>query len=361
MTSRPTGPLTALLAAVPTPEPGTELILRPHGDEPIAILRPDGRPPRVFAWRHGNAIELAAADDTRLPGHRLLADRALLQRLTAPLLGPIADSSLVAWRPGRRAVLRVRGANGRTLWLKLLDKKTWRRAVVAFAAFADHDDADALHFARPLTLLDEHAAYLAPHANGIPLRTWLAGDRPTPLDLLRRALSLLATTPTTTALPATDFATARAAAIAMLDKGAAMQPQLAGLAAAIATMTPPPANRGFVHGDLHDKQVFLDEAAGRATLIDLEGVSLGDPTFDLVNLAEHLRLRDLQQQRHDTGLADAVLAAVSERSRDELLPWQAVIRARLCGVYALRPRWTALTAVLREEAATLVEACRCAC
>lgn len=47
-----------------------------------------------------------------------------------------------------------------------------------------------------------------------------------------------------------------------------------------------------VHGDLHDKNVFV--ARDGVGLIDLDGLGLGAPEDDVANLAVHLRLRALQ-------------------------------------------------------------------
>ena len=63
-------------------------------------------------------------------------------------------------------------------------------------------------------------------------------------------------------------------------------------------MLPPVEVRAevVVHGDLHDKNIFVD----RPGLIDLDGLGLGAPEDDLANLAVHLELRNLQA---GTGLA----------------------------------------------------------
>lgn len=60
-----------------------------------------------------------------------------------------------------------------------------------------------------------------------------------------------------------------------------------------------------VHGDLHDKNVFLDGSTHAGLgLIDLDGLALGAAEDDVANLAVHLHLRALQ-----AGLGDAVGAA----------------------------------------------------
>ena len=207
-----------------------------------------------------------------------------------------------------------------------------------FASLAD--SVGALHFARPMCLLPELFAYAAMAVPGQSLREHLARGNAPSWFLVDAAVRALATAPCADDLPRHDFASARDAAAKMLRKGAVVVPELDDLAARIEQLrAPEDSHEGLVHGDLHDKQVFLT-AAG-AWLIDLEGVGRGDANFDLVNLAEHLRLRALQLDRF------AMPSPLRSR-------WQACVRARLCGVYAMRPRWADLTRVLVSEVTRLL-------
>lgn len=69
---------------------------------------------------------------------------------------------------------------------------------------------------------------------------------------------------------------------------------------------PPIAVRGetLVHGDLHDKNIFVatigENGARGPALIDLDGLSRGAAEDDIANLAVHLELRNLQGR---TGVA----------------------------------------------------------
>jgi aminoglycoside phosphotransferase (APT) family kinase protein len=154
-----------------------------------------------------------------------------------------------------------------------------------------------------------------------------------------------------------DFAGARDAAVRMLDKGLVLEASLEALRAAVAAVTCGPAEElGTVHGDLHDKQVFFGPDA--AMLIDLESMGHGDPRFDQANLAEHLRLRSLQQSGADDGVGAHVLDQLGFAPGPDRNAHLAVVRARLCGVYALRPRWKSLVHRLRDETLSLIESCR---
>ena len=346
--------LHALLKALPTLAPNVELILRPTADGATATIRDDGRPPRIFATDGGEVHELLPADDRELPGAALLTEPDALAAVLAPRLGAIASSRLCAWRPGRRAVIRVELVSGAVHWLKLLDRKTWRRASKAFAAVGE--TLGEMRLMTPHTLLPELCGYVAAEATGTPLRTLLARDQAPPLTILARALLALPFTATDGTLPSHDFERARTAALQSLEQGVLLKPGLTALAAAIAELPAPtpPRQPGFVHGDLHDKQLFV--ADGHATLIDLEGMAFGDPRFDLANLVEHVRLRELQQRGTDSGLGDALLARCGATAEDPAMrAFRAVVRARLCGVYALRPRWRQLVDTLQLETLQLME------
>jgi hypothetical protein len=343
----------ALLAQLPS-EPGAELILRADGERATATLRPIAGPPRVFVRESGLLVELCAAADEQLPGHRLLAEPQLLATALASQLGTVANVRLVAWRPGRRAVLRIVLGSGRVVWCKLLDRKSWRRAMRAFAAM--RVALAPLHLCLPELLLEDYCAYLAPNAPGDSLRALLAEGRLPPVTHIARGLMALAYTHGDDELPVLDFAAVRKATTAMLQKGAAQHGDLHELAAKVATLPDIEGNRAtaFVHGDLHDKQIFVDD--DRISLIDLEGVSIGDARFDLANLAEHIRLRDLQQTGRDQGFADVLLARCGMTpDAHATRAFRCMVRARLCGVYALRPRWTTLVTQLRSESLTLLD------
>jgi len=338
-----------LQEGLPPLAPTTEVILRPDGDRPVAILRPVGAPPRAFVLHGDDVVELVPRADPRLPAARLLGDPAELCCALEPWLGRSTSPQLIAWRPGRRAVVRLTCGTA-AVFVKFLDQKTWTRAEATFQDLADA--APPLHFARPSALIPELCAYAAASAPGRPLRDVLAAGAAVPGDLVAAVLAALRAVPPVPGTPRLDFDSARKAAATMLRKAAPLRPGLTALADAVDAIAPPAhAARGFVHGDLHDKQIFV--AGDAAHLIDLEGVGGGDPTFDLANLAEHLRLRALQQDAGADGGSAALLERAGLRGDDERR-WRAVVRARLAGVYALRPRWDRLAGRLADETSALL-------
>ena len=334
----------ALRLALPESGAGDELVLRDDGGTACALLRLKKGAPRNFVYENGVARELRLSDDAQLPAAHLCADERTIAAALEPSLGPVQRATLVAWRPGKRAVLRVQQGE-RALYVKLLDKKTYKRACAAFERMQAGEGP--LRLALPHALLPELCAYAAWGAPGTSLHDILAEGGSAPWRLVDRCVRALACASCPEDLPRHDFAAARNAAVKMLEKAAAVDPRCADIATRVASLrAPSQTHEGFVHGDLHDKQLLLD--GNSAWLIDLEGAGRGDANFDLVNLAEHLRLRALQRQGKDDGLCDAMLDRFAT-AREVRMAWGACIRARLYGVYAMRPRWAALANVLHSD------------
>ena len=339
-----------LQTGLPPVPSGGELILRPTAAGPMALLRDAAGPPRVFVTDGTSVREVDPAADTGLPGATLLAQPAALRELLASRLGTVVRSDLVAWRPGRRAVLRLRTADGLQHWLKLFDAKSWLRAERAFDAAPRA--LSPMQLMVPSHRLPEHCGCVAPHAPGTSLRNLLAADTPLPLSLLARGVLALGYSSRRGALPGADFGKALTATLGSLEQGAAQRPSLQHLRDSLALLPAPPTpvRPGLVHGDLHDKQVFV----GRDTLaaIDLEGMAWGDTRIDLANLAEHVRLRELQQHGTERGQAEQLLVRCGHDGDDDAMQrFRLLVRARLCGVYALRPRWGDLVEQLHQETA----------
>ncbi len=336
--------LLRLMSALPKPGPSEELILRPDGDVPLAMWRSAGEPPRAFVLDGDAAKELLPEDDPDLPAAKRFGKKSRMQRALEPALGEVSDPKLIAWRPGKRAVVRVQRGDA-TLFVKFLDKKTYRRAAATFAAMPD--PVAPMAFAKASTMIDGECAYVAEAAQGVCLRDLLARGETPPWDLLDRAIRSLRATPVHDAMPTIDFVSALDAGVRMLRKGAVLMPELQQRADVLARVaSPKTVCAGFVHGDFHDRQLFFTR--DRATLIDLETIGRGDANFDVVNMAEQLRLRSLQQTGADDGMCDALLDR-HEVAADVRARFGVAVRARLCGVYALRPKWASLTQRLLSE------------
>lgn len=112
-----------------------------------------------------------------------------------------------------------------------------------------------------------------------------------------------------------------------------------------ARLAEPPANFVLVHRDLHDKQILID--SDRVILLDVDTLARGEPACDIANFLVHLDLR--VSQGVSTERAGAVAAGFLDAYRPcpsvlaRLPAYACATRARLSGVYALRPAGAAST------------------
>lgn len=205
-----------------------------------------------------------------------------------PGLAPSLDRGhLVGYRVGRRAIV---SANDR--FLKIVRPRRLGRLVGAHATVASAQGPiatpDLVHW-------DPRGTVELTHVGGRSLHQLLRSCRAD--DVLEPTLTAVGsglaafheTRPPsgTTARPIDDpirwtitVGRAEPEAIRELGSVASELPRL------------PPATSTLVHGDLHDKNVFVGPSG--LGLIDLDGVGLGAPEDDLANLGVHVRLRALQ-------------------------------------------------------------------
>lgn len=113
-----------------------------------------------------------------------------------------------------------------------------------------------------------------------------------------------------------------------------------------------------IHRDYYDKQVLYSEA--RTTLLDCDGLALGDPAQDVGNFSAHLFLRRLQHPDCKESIQRGLSAFEdtydnnSHAFAGRVRWWRATTLARLAGLYSLRPRWRHLTPELLQAAGSLV-------
>ncbi len=142
---------------------------------------------------------------------------------------------------------------------------------------------------------------------------------------------------------------------------AALAATLARVRAATEPVRTADATVGLVHGDLHDRNIFMHNE--RIGLLDLDGLRLGDPLDDVGNLAAHFVLRALQRgdaRRAGDAQATAWLAAYARCVPSFSLPAACAATARtlirLACVYRFRSRWAPLPPQLLEAALVWGEA-----
>lgn len=210
------------------------------------------------------------------------------------LAGVLGRGELVAYRPGRRAVVATGSA-----YLKVVRPSKVGRLVEVHRALRD---ATGHRLALPTAELVDPAGVAAIGVvSGRSLHSALrAGASDELLELAAHGLTVLhdTTPPPMLARAAGErcgewvgiVGRAEPAAVAQLDDVAERIDAVAD------DLDPPHADELVVtHGDCHDKNVFV-EAVGPdgVGLIDLDGARLGHREDDVVNLAVHVALRHLQ-------------------------------------------------------------------
>ncbi|MEZ5250218.1 MAG: hypothetical protein R2713_13710 [Ilumatobacteraceae bacterium] len=245
----------------------------PHPERPWVVS--DGRCWALLDPATGNA-EIAD------PHH----DRAL------PALAPaLARGALVAYRPGRRAVVRIDAAPGRhARFVKIV------RAGAAPEVRERHRLAAAAPGYRSPTVLDadDVGRIELSSVDGVRLHDALRLR----FDVATRRAAELATL----LAAVRDTPLGAAPADAVLDDPARwirvlerVEPAAADHASRVARTLPEVSVAGTaaVHGDLHDKNLVVGATGEPWGVIDLDGLARGAAELDVANLAVHLVLRAL--------------------------------------------------------------------
>lgn len=281
--------------------------------------------------------------DRELPGAHLLANRTLL----AERLGIDAtELQVLRHRPGSRVVVRV-GSGPRVRYVKLLSRKGYRRAVETFAALRELAPSHGL--ALPDETWESEAALVSSPVPGVALSDRLRGDPRVDLPALVGWVSRLASTNAPSKLGARTLEDERHSTLTMLRRGSWILPELTEVAARVAKLEVPRwEGAGLVHTDFHDKQIFV--SGDRIRVLDCEGMRRGPCAIDVANFVEHLHLRARQHPQQASALetlaAEFLAGSGSRPPPQEFAIARTLVRARLAGVYALRPAWHALARTL---------------
>lgn len=294
----------------------------------------------------------AALADGELPGLRAALARG---------------AQLIRWRPGKRAVVREAPTDG-VQFRKFLAAKRYARQSELLRApeLAPLFDAGLL---APLEWDDATCSIAFREARGESLHEQLACGGVPDVAALSRRLDALTAAGEVAALGGVlppfrvddEFAALdRALALAAAAESVPAPSLVSGMAQVRARVAAPATlgSSGFLHRDLHDKQLFVDAARGGALeLIDPDTLACGPLALDRANLAAHLLLRQRQ------GLAargGALAAELLERSRSGAVP-AAALRfflvtslLRLAAVYAIRPTGGAVAESLLADAEAVV-------
>lgn len=331
----------------------------PEGDWTLRVRGSDGQMvlglgPGERPWTRSDALNwhpLPLADDGALPGRLLLSDQRAIEDLVE-LSGPL-EQSLVTYRRGRRAVVRVVApAVGKARYVKLLNAKSFRREKEA------REVAGIWSLERVLSprKVDEgHAALVFDELGDPALHQLVWSHQDIDWRRVLSGIADLSRSRPTLALPNRNMETERDAAVRQLKASLDFLPQLAPLLEKVERSDGEGMKRpGVIHGDLHDKQIFLGAAGVR--FIDAGALAFGDPRIDLVNLAEHIGLREAQGCQGAVELAGAFWTAASmDRFDPAIQRLRALVRARLAGVYARRPWWWGVSLTMATQASRLLD------
>lgn len=267
----------------------------PPGTLPVVAEAADHRL-EVGVWRWPFDPRLVALADM------VTADSAA-DRLAGLVRAPVS-LDVVAYRPTERCVVRVTGACGTVVYVKVVDPAT------AGALIERHRQLRAAGLPVPeIVGGDTDAGWVAmAELSGDTLRLRLkarAPGWPPAEEFLELARRLQGVRPIDAAprTPRTVDALGHAAMLAVVlpDERALIErlrDALTGGAAAATSRIGP-----TVHGDLHEAQVIVDH--GRIVgLLDVDDVGPGDPLDDLATVLAHLRYREqtIADRRHREAL-----------------------------------------------------------
>ncbi|MBI5849496.1 MAG: aminoglycoside phosphotransferase family protein [Planctomycetes bacterium] len=286
-----------------------------------------------------------------------------------PALRSALDAGeLVAYRPGRRATVRFGGGAS---FAKLLRPKRAAELVARHAALEALRPAAGPGFPRIpalTTTVPPRGILVFAAARGTSLDALLRAEvvDPRAIGSVARGLAAFHGAP----VDANRFPAAPAAR-SLPEWIELVRPHDAALAIDATELArelgeaPPCARPTLIHGDCHDRNVFV--ACDELTLIDLDLCGLGDPCADAGNLAAHLLLRAVQDgERTARGWEDAArfLCAYAQASRspapETLVLSTARTLVRLACVHRFRRGWSTscpqLLAAARETAQRLAAA-----
>lgn len=315
------------------------------GPWPAVLSRGDVRLYGLYDPATGHSRPAWPEDDAALPG-------------LAPWL---QRGTLVSYRVGHRAVVRFEqdGPVGYATILRpsrteALVRRT--RAVKQAQRLADSAFPDLAR----LVAWDLDGMIVFGELPGRPLHELLLAPSSEPvLTTVARSLAALHQAPTEgLGLPPPDpgMPLSEWAALAGRHEPGLAPRYRRALAALGGLPAAPSQGNALVHGDLHDRNIFVDH--DRVGLLDLDSLHLGHPVEDVGNLVAHLVVAALQRGASVTAGrrgAEALIAAYREAGGDIEPAAVAASGARslfrLACLYQFRRRWVRIVPALLGESA----------
>ena len=308
--------------------------------------------------RTGSDVQVPVLSSAGVLVQRAGADRRLpvLHRLVCR-----PDTVLVAHRPERRGVVRRVDDQGRETYTKVVRPNRLPRTLAGARA---HIDGVALP---PVTETDPATGTLTCRTlPGTSLHDLLT-DPDIPDERIRKvgltageaAARLHATDPPRTGDQRHDAHTEVEVTRGWLTQAMTLRllhptvPGGASVRRLERVLEQPPCRPTYVHRDLHDKQLFVDDDL-MVGMLDFDLAAVGEPALDLANLLVHLELRALQGWCSPARAATCAEALVEGYAPDPDV-WRRVpgyglsARLRLAAVYAFRPGGSAIGLALLTD------------
>ena len=276
----------------------------------ILVFRDEASGDEVAVWIYPTDPALPALPVAVFPDAAL----TLLQRMGLPFTE--AQLTLVAYRPGKRAVVRVAGDGG-TVWIKVVRPKTIRALHELYALW----EAAELPVPHTLGWSDEGLIGFTqlPGVDATGVVTRLGESFFDSVERLTAEYGALHSTgPARASLAASRDWYARKATEMHPSLAAPIEAVRARIDALLTGITAP--SLVTVHGDLHLGQVFVDpDDITRITgILDIDTAGLGDPADDAAAMYAHLVVSRYFQTDPDSDAAEAY-ARLAERWLDRIL------------------------------------------
>lgn len=334
--------------------------------EPLSTAAGHGEWQLINEARGGGWLLLPAEPDSGNRWHHLAEDSLELRPISpfddsrlkgftptvAHFLARGDSVDLLAWRVGKRAVLRIRGDDGDRI-AKVYRKD--RQILDRWSAFGAGSPSDW----RTPRVYGWHVrtrCLTVEYCRGESLnKRWLGGlGLAEDGDRIAGLLAWIATRPLPESLPEhgpEDEIPTLQRRLETFERTLRMPPSRARklVETVSAALLSTPSARVLCHRDLHDKQILLHPDGNR--LIDLDLASFGPPALDPANILAHVHLRwlkgaDLPWEEIAGRIA---VAALRDRGARETLPvWTASTLLRLALIYSRRRRESGLLEQLMD-------------
>lgn len=301
--------------------------------------------------------------DARLPGLRLISDRAAASELMASAMGRVdgpIQVTLVAHRLGKRAVLRLEDKTGRCCFVRLGPTasdgaaRLYDRHAGIAKSLEDHPD---IAVPRPMLFDQQLGAAVYTALSGSPLPFYgAAGFRG--MYAAMKALDALHSR-NQDSLPAYGPSRELEIVSAWHDRVSALRPEyqkslnVAHTRVSSELQSMPSSEPSFCHRDFHEGQILIGRD-NRAGILDFDTAVCADPMIDVGNLMAHIFLHGLT-----TGLMVAPfeqaagMGARFDRPRNDrkrVRIWRRAALLRLACIYAVTSKPRSVVEALLFEA-----------